>query len=115
MIAPIESSLPTPKEAMKKLCSDPKFVYLTSTYVIDFYKRRKGISCSVTPLPQTAVVDTLCFIVRKGSPYRDILNYKLVYYCLSVVFAPYLHVVKAYTENNMSTFWIQSTFPNEGY
>jgi hypothetical protein len=78
MLAPIESSLPSPMEAMQKLCADPKFAYLTSTYVVDIAKRRKGISCNAIPLPQSAVVDTLCFIVQKGSPYRDVLNYKLV-------------------------------------
>jgi hypothetical protein len=104
MIAPIESSLPTPVEGLKKLCSDPKFVFLTSTYVVESAGGRKGIDCSIMSLPQSAVVDTLCYIVTKGSPYKDILNYKLVYYCLSVVYASYFHVAEAYTETNMSAY-----------
>jgi hypothetical protein len=75
MIAPIESSLPTPVEGLKRLCSDSKFVYLTTTYVVEYAEGRKEIDCSIVPLPQSAVVDTLCFIVTKGSPYKDILNY----------------------------------------
>jgi hypothetical protein len=105
MIAPIESSLPIPMEGLKRLCSDPKFVFLSSSYVVDAAERRKEIECSVMSLPQSALADTLCFIVPKGSPYRDILNYKLVrvYYCLSVVFVPYSSVAEEYTETKLST------------
>jgi hypothetical protein len=67
--------------------------------VVESAERRKGISCSIMSLPQSAVTDTLSFIVTKGSPYKDILNYKLVYYV-----RPYLHVAEAYTGTHISTY-----------
>jgi hypothetical protein len=78
MIAPIESSLPFPVEGIRRLCLDPKLVYFSSSYVVDAMEKRKEVGCSVSPLPKSAFADTLCFIVRKGSPYRDILNHKSV-------------------------------------
>jgi hypothetical protein len=79
MIAPIENSLPIPTEGIRRLCLDPKLVFFSSSYVVDAMDRRKEIGCSIMPLPQSAFADTLCFIVPKGSPYRDILNYKSVF------------------------------------
>jgi hypothetical protein len=84
MIAPIESSLPTPIEGIKRLCSDPKLVFFSSTYVVKYAEMNKQIDCRIMSLPQSSFADTLCFIVRKGSPYRDILNYKLVCYFLNM-------------------------------
>lgn len=85
MIAPIESSLPTPMEGMKRLCSDPKLVFFSSTYVMEYAEQNKEIDCRVMSLPQSSFADTLCLIVRKESPYRDILNYKLVCYFLNTL------------------------------
>jgi hypothetical protein len=91
MIAPKENSLPDPLEGLRKLCSDPKEAFLSSSYVVDVMEERKELGCSIMPLPQTSFADTLCYIVPKGSPYRDVLNYKLVHYFLTI-FVPFSFV-----------------------
>jgi hypothetical protein len=90
MIAPKENSLPNFHEGLKHLCSGTNEAFLTSSYVVDAMEERKELECSIMPLPQTSFADTLCFIIAKGSPYRDILNYKLVFYVATIINPLYL-------------------------
>jgi hypothetical protein len=73
------------REGFSRLCADPKFTYFESIFYYRVLSSHKFIHCVVTGVPGTNRKESVSMAIRKGSPYKTFLNYKLVYFAEKVI------------------------------
>jgi hypothetical protein len=75
-----------PLEGFSRLCADNKFTYYESLLYYSVLSSRKFIQCDVTEVPGTKQKESVSIGIRKGSPYKKVLNYKLAQFVYKVIF-----------------------------
>jgi hypothetical protein len=67
-------SLPTNKnEGFRRLCTRDKYAFFSDEE--GFESEKWTLNCTVIPVPGTTIVKALSMAVKKGSPYKGILEH----------------------------------------
>jgi hypothetical protein len=77
-IAPVEKSLPSLDEVLTRICTEPRFVTVLSSYFVVSSQAMKRVHCDVTGVSQASFPEYLSMPIAKGCPYTRIMNYKYV-------------------------------------
>ncbi|KAJ9585862.1 hypothetical protein L9F63_020504, partial [Diploptera punctata] len=74
-IAPYETLLPSYEELQTRICTEPRFAVIFSSYMVTGLEKSKKLSCNVTAITQASFPEILSMAVAKGSPYREQFDY----------------------------------------
>jgi hypothetical protein len=77
-IAPVEKYLPTYDEVLSRICTQPRYATILSSYFITSLQGSRRLKCKLTGVSQASITEHLSMPIAKGSPYIRIMNYKYV-------------------------------------
>ncbi|KAJ9592094.1 hypothetical protein L9F63_001322 [Diploptera punctata] len=74
MIAPGLTTMPSGTlTGLNKICNQSNYAFFTSDYGVRSHESL--LPCKIVPVPQTSFESSMCMVIAKDSPYKNILNY----------------------------------------